>query len=365
MQEKGKEILNKRSENTIDPERLKLNIELENLVSNEGILTGDINQQSNSSSIFRKNDILFGRLRPYLNKWWYATDDGVKSGEIWAIYPKEPNHSLFIYYLIQTERFLYFANISSGTRMPRASWEIITDKTFLIPAPNEQKMIARLLHNLEKIITLEQEKSHYLRKIYKDLVQLLLIADETKSPKIRLKGYSAKWELTRVSDIFEITRGKVLAKEEVSDIKTTEYKYPVYSSQTLNHGLMGYYNEYLFENAITWTTDGANAGTVNLRSGKFYSTNVNGVLLSDEGFACKAVAEIINNTAYKYVSHVGNPKLMNNVMADIPIYIPNDPKELEALSPIFINLEYKITLVENIISKYKSIRTYLLNNLFV
>ncbi|WP_222987048.1 restriction endonuclease subunit S, partial [Psittacicella melopsittaci] len=43
--------------------------------------------------------------------------------------------------------------------------------------------------------------------------------------------------------------------------------YPVYSSQTVNNGIIGYYNEYLFEDAITWTTDGY-AGRVTFRSGK-------------------------------------------------------------------------------------------------
>jgi type I restriction enzyme S subunit len=82
---------------------------------------------------------------------------------------------------------------------------------------------------------------------------------------------------------------------------------------------MGYYKDYLYSDAITWTTDGANAGTVRMRSGKFYCTNVCGVLLSDDGYANKAVTEALNNIAWKYVSHVGNPKLMNNVMSEIVI----------------------------------------------
>ncbi len=73
----------------------------------------------------------------------------------------------------------------------------------------------------------------------------------------------------------------MLAAPLTSGIKTAEKPYPVYSSQTKEKGLMGYYKDYLFEDAITWTTDGANAGTVNYRAGKFYCTNVCGVLLQD------------------------------------------------------------------------------------
>ena len=86
---------------------------------------------------------------------------------------------------------------------------------------------------------------------------------------------------------------------------------------------MGYYNEFLFEDAITWTTDGANAGTVHFRKGKFYCTNVCGVLLNSYGYANRCIAEILGRVSKRYVSYVGNPKLMNNVMSEICIYIPS------------------------------------------
>lgn len=120
--------------------------------------------------------------------------------------------------------------------------------------------------------------------------------------------------------------------------------YPVYSSQTKDNGLMGYYKDYLYEDAITWTTDGANAGTVNYRAGKFYCTNVCGVLLSNEVTANQMIAEALNNVAKGYVSYVGNPKLMNNVMADIEIMIPTQAEEREKLSVFFCNLDHLITL---------------------
>jgi len=108
----------------------------------------------------------------------------------------------------------------------------------------------------------------------------------------------------------------------VKDEITASAPYPVYSSQTKNNGLAGYYSQYLFENAITWTTDGANAGDVNFRPGKFYCTNVCGVLLSTDGIANPCLASLLNAVARKHVSYVGNPKLMNGVMAKIVIPIP-------------------------------------------
>lgn len=152
------------------------------------------------------------------------------------------------------------------------------------------------------------------------------------------------WEQRKVKELFKVTRGNVLAATSTNDKKTEDTQYPVYSSQTKENGLMGYYKEFLYEDAITWTTDGANAGTVNFRAGKFYCTNVCGVLLSNEFKANQMIAEALNNIAKKYVSYVGNPKLMNNVMANIEIHLPSQEEEREIISNLFCNLDNLITL---------------------
>ena len=62
-----------------------------------------------------------------------------------------------------------------------------------------------------------------------------------------------------VKDIFTVTRGNVLATTKTTSIPTDKSIFPVYSSQTKNDGLMGYYDKFLFQNAITWNTERANA----------------------------------------------------------------------------------------------------------
>ena len=160
------------------------------------------------------------------------------------------------------------------------------------------------------------------------------------------------WEQRKVSELFRVTRGYVLAATQTETTKIDEKPYPVYSSQTKDKGLMGYYKDYLYEDAITWTTDGANAGTVNYRAGKFYCTNVCGVLLSNEVKANQMIAEALNSVAKGYVSYVGNPKLMNNVMADIVIQIPTQAEEREQLSSFFAKLDNLITLHQRELYKY-------------
>ena len=187
---------------------------------------------------------------------------------------------------------------------------------------------------------------------------------KSDAPAIRFKGFSDAWEQRKVSDMFKVTRGFVLAATLTNDTKSDEMPYPVYSSQTKDFGLMGYYRDYLYENSITWTTDGANAGTVNYRAGKFYCTNVCGVLLSDKVNASQMIAEALNSVAKGYVSYVGNPKLMNNVMSDIEIMIPVSPMEQKRISDYFATLDHLITLHQRKFEKLTNVKKSMLEKMF-
>lgn len=144
-------------------------------------------------------------------------------------------------------------------------------------------------------------------------------------PELRFPEFvnDGDWDVKEVGEIFQVTRGYVLAMNLVNAKQSEQFPYPVFSSQTKNNGLAGFYSEFLYEDAITWTTDGANAGDVNYRSGKFYCTNVCGVLINREGYANPCIAELINSVSKNHVSYVGNPKLMNGVMSKIKIPIPS------------------------------------------
>lgn len=229
----------------------------------------------------------------------------------------------------------------------------------------EQKNIASSLEKVEKLITLHQRKYDALKSMKKTLLSKMFPKNGEDVPEIRFKGFTDAWEQRKVSEIFRVTRGDVLAATQTEAVKTKENPYPVYSSQTRDKGLMGYYKDYLYEDAITWTTDGANAGTVNYRTGKFYCTNVCGVLLPKEVQTNQMIAEALNNVAKGYVSHVGNPKLMNNVMADITIRIPIQSEEREKMSSFFANFDNLITLHQRKLEELKNMKKTLLQQMFV
>ena len=148
-------------------------------------------------------------------------------------------------------------------------------------------------------------------------------------PRLRFPEFqnAGEWEVKAIGDVFSVTRGEVLSMTLVKEEASEEAPFPVYSSQTKNKGVAGYYSEHLYEDAITWTTDGANAGDVNFRPGKFYCTNVCGVLINTNGCANACIAALLNSVTRSHVSYVGNPKLMNGMMAKIEIPFPPLPEQ--------------------------------------
>ncbi|HDX9676800.1 restriction endonuclease subunit S [Bacillus mobilis] len=243
--------------------------------------------------------------------------------------------------LFQTNRYQkYVWKMGTGVSVLGLSKSNLGKYEVHLPTLNEQKKVANFFNKLNKKIQLQQQKIELLQEQKKGYMQKIF------KQEIRFKDEDGKdypeWENKKVKDIFHITRGHVLSTNKISE----KGSYPVYSSQTKNNGLLGYYNDFLFENAITWTTDGANAGNVKYRSGKFYCTNVCGVLLNNVGYANKCIAEMLNSVAFKYVSYVGNPKLMNNVMGEISLNFPC-VEEQEKISNILIEFDKKIVKEED------------------
>ena len=257
------------------------------------------------------------------------------------------------------------SNRAQGKSVVHLYNEDIKEVQVFFPSINEQKRISNLIKELDNSIELKNKELSKLKQFKQAMLQEIFPKEGDRYPRLRFTGFTDAWEQRKVKDIFKVTRGYVLAATKTTREKTTSAQYPVYSSQTLNQGLMGYYKDYLYEDAITWTTDGANAGTVNYRAGKFYCTNVCGVLISDEGHANKMVAEALNMIAWKHVSKVGNPKLMNNVMSEIIISIPKNMEEHKKISRYFSKLDNFITIHQRKLEKLKQFKQAMLKKMFV
>ena len=249
----------------------------------------------------------------------------ISNQQINSIITNSTNNNEFIYYCL-LHLTPWIKSIPAASTLPIINkQEFSKIKIRITPNKKEQQKIVACLTALDDLISAATGRLDALKRHKQGLMQQLFPAEGETVPRLRFPEFrdAGEWEVKEVGEIFTVTRGYVLSMNLVNNQISDTTPYPVYSSQTKNNGLSGYYSEFLYEDAITWTTDGANAGDVNYRSGKFYCTNVCGVLINTEGYTNLCVASLINRVAKNHVSYVGNPKLMNGIMSKIRIPIPS------------------------------------------
>ncbi len=142
---------------------------------------GTLNKEPKSKGIskrgiyFNPGDVLFGKLRPYLKNWLFACFEGVAVGDFWVLTSSKIDHG-FTYSLIQTPGFQYIANLSSGSKMPRSDWGLVSNaKTFIPLNLLEKERISSVLFGLDHAITLSEHKLEMLKKIKIFLLQNMFI----------------------------------------------------------------------------------------------------------------------------------------------------------------------------------------------
>ena len=147
-------------------------IGLENIETSKGIINK--NNSSEVKSIktkFKKDDVLYGKLRPYLNKHDVVNFDGICSTDILVFRFDNINTAKYINYYFNLPMFIQYAvENSSGINLPRVSEKTISKYKISLPIIEEQQEIVNILDNLlakyNKIKNLEQqlEKIELLKK---------------------------------------------------------------------------------------------------------------------------------------------------------------------------------------------------------
>ena len=251
---------------------------------------------------------------------------------------------------INSVRKYDIARIAQGKSIVHLQADELEKIFIFYPSIQEQRKISAFIDKIDERIEIQNKIIEDLKVLKKELCKVIL----------NNKG----WPKFRIRDIANLGRGRVINTDEINSQHSPLY--PVYSSQTSNNGIMGYLDQYDFEGEyITWTTDGANAGTVFYRNGRFNCTNVCGTLKLTVDFDYYITALSIQMVTEKYVSkNLANPKLMNNVMAEIEIFMP-DFQTQKSLSSLFMSLDKKIESAGELLSCFVSEKKFLLNAMFI
>jgi type I restriction enzyme, S subunit len=152
-------------------------VELEHIASKTGQLIGSTvtNYESSLKTKFCSSDVLFGKLRAYLRKFWLADKDGVCSTEIWALAAHQVRCTpAFLFQLVQLDSFIEVASTAYGTHMPRSDWNLVKNYEINLPVIQEQTAIAEVLSDMDSEITALEQKRDKTRSLKQGMMQELL-----------------------------------------------------------------------------------------------------------------------------------------------------------------------------------------------
>ena len=180
-------------------------VEYEDVIPFSGFFYNDIFAKT-SDKIgvqFSEGDVLFGKLRPYLGNWILAEFKGLAVGDWWVLRPKGID-SEFLYTLIQSPSFQDVANQSSGSKMPRADWSLVSETFFSCPNDAvEQRRIGSFFRSLDALIAGREKALEKLEALKKSMLLKMFPQGDAKVPEVRFKGFTGDWEKKRLGIFFE------------------------------------------------------------------------------------------------------------------------------------------------------------------
>jgi len=301
---------------------------------------------------FQTGDILYGKLRPNLNKAALACFNGICSTEILALKTNSKSINKYILYHIKSNKFVeYNVNLSFGTKMPRTSYKIISDYNIPMPPLPEQFAIAQVLSDTDSLIESLDKLIEKKKNIKKGAMQELL------SGKKRLPGFHGDWEVKKLGDII-IKQNKT--KRKAKDGKK-DGNYPFFNNSTKPFDM--YLNEFDFDDELIIANTGGLA-YFDYYKGKF-------AVMSDcFVFKTKDVTKFIyyllkqreNVINEKFFTGSGLRHLDKKLFENIEFKIPSI-EEQSAIAEVLSDMDAEIKKLEQKRNKYKQLKIGMMQHL--
>lgn len=184
-------------------------VEYEDIESGFGRLNRDLRTKTSHKSgiAFEPGDVVFGKLRPYLKNWLRPEFEGLAVGDFWVLVPDTCTTS-FLYALIQAPRFTEASSISSGSKMPRSDWPLVSQARFAAPQNHEEhELIGGTFHRLERLINDHRNKHRKLQQAKASLMQRMFPAAGESEPEIRFEGFAGAWTQNALGDLGRAVAG--------------------------------------------------------------------------------------------------------------------------------------------------------------
>lgn len=211
-------------------------ISTENMMPNKGGITSASSlPQIAQTQSFNAGDVLISNIRPYFKKIWLATFDGGCSNDVLVFRAKKDVSNHFLYYVLADDAFFDYATATSkGTKMPRGDKSAIMKYGIPNFTYEKQEEIAGILKVLDEKIQLNKEiNDNLLQQAQAIFKHQFLIHEDIPNG----------WKRMSLGNVSEMSAGGDKPKT-ISDQKTEECQYPVYSNGISNDGLFGFTTDY-------------------------------------------------------------------------------------------------------------------------
>ena len=358
-------------------------VEYEDVIAEEGRINKDIRKKEGIKKgiFFDGSQVLYGKLRPYLHNWLNPDFSGVAVGDWWVLKPNNVDKN-FIYRLIQTQQFDDIANQSTGSKMPRADWNLVSNTEFAIPTSQvEQTKIGGYFFTLDNLITLHQRKCDETKQLKKFMLQKMFPKNGEKNPEIRFEGFTDDWEQRKLIDYLDVSN----EKNKKGDYKKTD----VLSVS----GEVGIVNQIEFQGRSFAGVSVENYGIVNegdvVYTKSPLKANPYGIIKTNKGKAgivstLYAVYKPKENTDSNFVqiyfeldsrmNSYMHPLVNKGAKNDMKVSDENALKgnvtfpkinEQKAISNFITELDHLITLHQRKCEKLKELKKFMLQNMFV
>lgn len=196
-------------------------------------------QERSSSRAFRKGDVLFGKLRPNLEKAAVAPFDGVCSSDIIPIYAESDELSEYLLYLMHSKLIRdRMVSTMEGTNLPRTSWSDLESTLVPIPPAAERARITEVLSTVDRQIQQASETAEVATELKHGLVQDLVFYgpahEDTQTVQLgpMTTEIAASWDVSTVGDV--ATKVQYGSSESLSQ----DGEYPVFRMNNIENGRM-------------------------------------------------------------------------------------------------------------------------------
>ena len=341
----------------IDPRRTGVHdfcIELEHIESGSGQILGSTSTgtQSSLKSVFHPGDVLFGKLRAYLRKYWRATRQGVCSTEIWVLVPRgDTATSEFLFQIVQTDDFIDATSNSYGTHMPRSDWNAVQNHELKMPPLPEQHAIATALSDVDGLLRGLDRLIAKKRDLKQAAMQQLLTG------QTRLPGFHGEWEVKRLGDVVQIKKGQLITSSTLmpGDIPVIAGgKQPAYYHASANR----------LGRTVTISASGASAGYVALYDEPIFASDCSTISESESYCLDFVFYQLLckQQTIYKAQTGGAQPHIHAKDLNPIPFSFPSLPEQT-AIAEVLTELDGELAVLEQRREKTRVLKQAMLQEL--